>query len=68
MEQTTTLNPIIGKGNIPLQFDDDGFLVNTEAWSRETARLIAEMDGLGKLSPDHWSVILYLREKHQVSL
>lgn len=64
MKQTLHQNPTTGRGNVPLEFDEDGFLLNPEAWSRETARLLAEMDGLGKLNPDHWSVIMYLREKH----
>lgn len=55
---------LTGKGNIPLEFDEDGFLINTEVWTRETGRLIGEMEGIRKLSPDHWSVILYLREQH----
>jgi tRNA 2-thiouridine synthesizing protein E len=58
--RSTTLK---GKGNIPLEFDEDGFLINTDVWTRETGRVIAQMDGLD-LTPDHWSVILYLREKH----
>ncbi len=64
MRETRFHNPERGRSNIPLHFDEDGFLVNGEGWSRETARLLAEMDGLGKLGPDHWSVIMYLREKH----
>ncbi len=64
MKQTHVESPIKGRGDVPLQFDEDGFLVNTEVWTRETARLLAEIDGLGKLTPDHWSVIMYLREKH----
>jgi len=64
MVQTRFHNPERGRGDIPLHFDDDGFLINSDAWSRETARLLAEMDGLGKLGPDHWAVILYLREKY----
>jgi TusE/DsrC/DsvC family sulfur relay protein len=64
MTQTRFHNPEKGRRDIALQFDEDGFLINSEAWSRETAKLLAEMDGLGKLGPDHWSVIMYLREKH----
>jgi tRNA 2-thiouridine synthesizing protein E len=64
MKQIEYRNPATGRRDIPLAFDEDGFLINVDAWSRETARLLAEMDGLGKLTPDHWSVIMYLREKH----
>jgi len=64
MALTTFHNPDTGKGNVPLHFDQDGFLINSDAWSRATARTLAEMDGIGELGPDHWSVIFYLREQH----
>ena len=64
MAQTRFHNPETGKGNVPLNFDEDGFLINSSAWSRETARLIAEMDAIGALGPDHWSIIFYLREQY----
>ena len=46
----------------PLVFDADGFLVDPSTWSQQVARRLAEMDDIGPLSPDHWSVIYYLRE------
>lgn len=64
MTQTAFSNPETGKGNVPLNFDEDGFLINSSAWSRETARMLAEMDGIGELKADHWSIIFYLREHH----
>jgi dissimilatory sulfite reductase related protein len=67
MPQTHYKNPEKGRENIPLLFDEDGFLINTDAWSRETAELLAEMDGLGNLDSEHWAVISYLREMHMKS-
>lgn len=64
MAQTRFHNPERGREDIPLQFDEDGFLINIDAWSHETAILLAEMDGIGALGPDHWAVIEYLRKKH----
>ena len=64
MAQTRFHNPELGKGQAPLHFDEDGFLINSEAWTRETGRQLAELDGIGELTPDHWSVIFYLREHH----
>lgn len=64
MAQPLFHNPETGRENIPLQFDEDGFLINTEAWNRETANLMAELDGIGELGPQHWAVIEYLRKKH----
>ena len=62
MPLTHYRNPERGRGDISLQFDEDGFLINTDAWTAETAEMIAQMDGLGNLEPDHWAVINYLRE------
>jgi len=64
MLQTIYIKSVIGSEDIALQFDEDGFLINTDAWSRETARLLAEMDGVGDLGTNHWAVIEYLREMH----
>jgi len=48
----------------PVEMDEDGFLLAPQRWSRETARMLAELDGIGTLGPDHWAVIFYLREHH----
>ena len=64
MTQTRLQHPETGKGNMPLHFDEDGFLINSAGWSRETARILAEVDGIGHLGADHWAIIFYLREHH----
>lgn len=45
--------------------DEDGFLVEPKRWSRNIARMLAELDGIGTLGPDHWAIIYYLREHHE---
>ncbi len=47
-----------------LQLDQDGFLLDPHSWNKQMARMIAEMDEIGPLGPDHWSVIYYVREHH----
>ena len=49
---------------IPFDFDEDGFLIDASVWTEETARIIAEVDGIEPLTDDHWSVIRYVRERH----
>lgn len=34
----------------------------SEPWSEERARRLAQEDGLGELSEDHWKVINFMRE------
>jgi tRNA 2-thiouridine synthesizing protein E len=50
-----------------LQFDEEGFMVDACAWTREAARSMAELDGVGPLTPDHWGVLLSLRFQHLVN-
>jgi len=49
----------------PVEFDDDGFLLYPRRWSRSTARMMAELDGIGPLGPEHWAVVYYLREHYE---
>jgi len=46
----------------PLSFDEDGFLVDSSAWTREGAQILAEVDGIGPLGKAHWKVISFLRD------
>lgn len=48
-----------------LRLDEEGFLSDSRQWTRETARILAEMDGIGTLGPGHWAVIYYLREHYE---
>ena len=45
-----------------LPLDGEGFLVDPKLWSRGMARFIARLDGVWPLTPEHWSVIYYMRE------
>ena len=46
------------------QFDEDGFLTDPHVWNEETARWIAQADGLATLTEDHWQIIHYLRDHY----
>ena len=47
-----------------LDLDEEGFLRNPHRWSMQTSRILAEVNGVGPLGPDHWAIIFYLREHH----
>jgi TusE/DsrC/DsvC family sulfur relay protein len=47
-----------------LEFDADGFLAEPSRWNEQLARRLAEIDGIGELTPDHWAIIHYMREHH----
>ncbi len=61
MTQTTLQHPLSSKQR-PLPVDEEGFLVDAELWNAGMARFIADLDGVGPLGPEHWSIIYYLRE------
>lgn len=44
--------------------DKDGYLVNLDDWSQETAEWLAEQENL-QLSDAHWEVIQCLRDYYQ---
>lgn len=44
------------------ELDDNGLLVNSDAWSESVAQELATLDGIGKLTEDHWRIILALRD------
>ena len=50
-------------GEVRLQFDEDGFLIDHQRWTEDTARIIAAMDGIGPLGNSHWAVIYYIRDR-----
>jgi len=44
-----------------IETDANGFLKNTEDWSKELAEFIAQNEGI-TLTPKHWDLIEYLRD------
>jgi TusE/DsrC/DsvC family sulfur relay protein len=45
-------------------FDMDGFFADPDLWNREVAQAIAELDGVGQLTPKHWEVIELVRGRY----
>ncbi len=43
--------------------DEKGYLENTDDWSEDVAKAIAEAEGI-ELTDRHWDVISYLREEY----
>jgi tRNA 2-thiouridine synthesizing protein E len=46
-----------------LERNDEGFLVDPSAWTREIASAIAFEEGIDELTPAHWTIIDFCREK-----
>lgn len=47
------------------EIDEDGFLVDSEKWSREIAEILAKKDVPDGLTEDHWMVVAFMREYYQ---
>jgi len=45
-------------------FDGDGFLTDPGSWNEDLARRTSSEEGVGELSPEHWTIIRFLRENY----
>ena len=59
----TAMHPAQTGTRIPPLFDEDGFLMDSSAWTKGLGAQIAEIDGLGPLTDSHWMVIEHVRER-----
>ncbi|OGN93217.1 MAG: sulfur relay protein DsrC [Chloroflexi bacterium RBG_13_50_21] len=46
-----------------VQVNEEGYLTNPAEWTQEIAVEIAKEEGLAELTPAHWKVIDYARQK-----
>ncbi len=46
-----------------VQVNEEGFMTNPAEWNREIAVDIAKEEGLVELTPAHWKIIDFAREK-----
>ena len=42
--------------------DEYGLMLHPQRWTEDVAQLLAQGDGIGELTQDHWKVIDYLRQ------
>lgn len=55
--------PVLEIGGKQYELNDDGFLLNSDEWTDEVARVLAQAEeGLNNLTEEHWAVINYIRE------
>ena len=46
-----------------VQVNEEGYMTNPAEWTKEIAVEIAKEEGLAELTPAHWKVIDYARQK-----
>jgi tRNA 2-thiouridine synthesizing protein E len=47
-----------------VQRDPEGFLVDPAQWSRELAEELARESGVAELTPRHWQVVEFMRDRY----
>lgn len=57
--------PFFEDGEIKIEVDDDGFIINWDSWNETVANSLAKGEGISEMTDDHWKVIRYLREYYQ---
>ena len=53
-----TVREVVGK---EIEFDEEGFMVNPDDWSKDIAQSLAGDIGIDPLTDRHWQVIDYCR-------
>ena len=56
--------PQITVGDLTLEVNDDGFLLEPDRWNEAVAAAIAAADGIGSLTAKHWTVVRYIRRHY----
>ncbi len=46
-----------------VEVDDEGFMLDADAWSEDIAKAVAAEHGIENLSENHWKVIHFMRQK-----
>ena len=49
-------------GGRSLDIDEDGFIQDPAQWDDAVAKSLAETEGVGDLTEEHWKIVNYLRE------
>ena len=54
--------PAVQYAGTDVEVNDEGFLVDSQSWTREIAEAIAEEIGIAPLTDEHWQVIDFCRK------
>jgi tRNA 2-thiouridine synthesizing protein E len=57
--------PMFESGDVKIEVDEDGFIVDPNQWNEDVAKALATTEGIDELTDEHWSVMNYLRDYYQ---
>jgi tRNA 2-thiouridine synthesizing protein E len=46
-----------------IEFNEEGFMTDPQAWTQEIAKVLAKEEGIEELSEVHWQIVEFCREK-----
>lgn len=49
-------------GDVNVEFDKDGFMLEPESWGDAVAAAIAREEGIEEMSEDHWKIVNFIRD------
>jgi tRNA 2-thiouridine synthesizing protein E len=49
---------------VSVERDSEGFLVDPAQWTRAIAEELARESGIAELTPKHWTVVEFMRERY----
>ena len=57
--------PMFEHGDVKIEVDEDGFIVDPNSWNEDVAAALASTEGIDELTEEHWKVMNYLRDYYQ---
>lgn len=54
--------PLFQHGDICIEVDERGYLVDMDRWTEEVAAALARDEGIAELTDEHWRIIRFLRD------
>jgi TusE/DsrC/DsvC family sulfur relay protein len=52
------------RGNVSVEVDDKGYMVDPQKWDRPVAEALAVSEDVASLNDDHWKLLQYLRDHY----
>ncbi len=49
-------------GEVSIEVDEDGFMLEPEEWNEEIAKALATTEAVDNLTEEHWKLVHYLRD------
>jgi len=53
--------PQLTVGDMTLEVDEDGFILEPDRWNDDVAAALAATNGVGQLTAKHWKIVRYVR-------